>query len=159
MRVLQIRGGGTAEMDALVGSPRELTIDTERNEIRLHDGVTPGGKRILNIDQIALYGPAAFDSSTTQSTPGTLPNDVVGAYSDVSAAGDYDLPLLVNADVGNRMIFHATVAGVNLGASGANLLREFGTDHAAGDYVALSQDETIEICKKSTSRWVVTNRY
>ncbi len=159
MRVLQIRGGGTVEMDALVGSPRELTIDTERNEIRLHDGSTPGGKRILNIDQIALYGPAAFDSTTTQSTPGTLPDAVVGAYSDITAAGNYDLPLLTAADVGSRIVLFATVAGVNLGASGANLLRELGVDNAAASYIALSQNETIEICKKSTSRWVVTNRY
>ena len=159
MRVLQIRGGGTAEMDALVGSPRELTIDTERNEIRLHDGVTPGGKRILNIDQIALYGPAAFDTFTTQSTPGVLPDAVVGAYSEITVAGDYTLPLLTAADVGSRIILFATVAGVNIESGGADILRELGVDNAAGVNVALSQNETIEICKRSTTRWVVTNRY
>lgn len=35
--------GTTATNDEYIGKPGELTADTERNELRFHDGVTPGG--------------------------------------------------------------------------------------------------------------------
>ena len=40
---LQIRGGTTAQNAAFIGAERELTVDTELWELRLHDGITPGG--------------------------------------------------------------------------------------------------------------------
>ena len=43
---LQFRRGTTAENDAFKGAPGELTYDIERKELRIHDGVTLGGKRV-----------------------------------------------------------------------------------------------------------------
>lgn len=43
---LQFRRGTTAENDAFKGAPGELTYDIERKELRVHDGVTLGGKPI-----------------------------------------------------------------------------------------------------------------
>lgn len=45
-------GDSTAKNDAYVGAPREITVDTTRNELRLHDGRRKGGWRILNIEQL-----------------------------------------------------------------------------------------------------------
>lgn len=39
----QIRRGTTAENDAFTGAVGELTMDTDKKQIRLHDGVTEGG--------------------------------------------------------------------------------------------------------------------
>jgi len=43
---LKIRGGGTAWNDAFTGASRELTVDTDTNSLRVHDGVTVGGNPI-----------------------------------------------------------------------------------------------------------------
>ncbi len=46
---------GTTEInDQYTGPASQITIDIERNEARLHDGVTPGGHRILNLTQLML---------------------------------------------------------------------------------------------------------
>lgn len=39
----QIRRGTTVENDEFTGAVGELTMDTDKNQIRLHDGVTQGG--------------------------------------------------------------------------------------------------------------------
>ena len=40
------RRGTTAENDAFTGAEGEITVDTERHELRVHDGATQGGFRI-----------------------------------------------------------------------------------------------------------------
>jgi len=40
---VQFERGTTAEMDAYVGREGEVSMDMERNQLRLHDGVTSGG--------------------------------------------------------------------------------------------------------------------
>ena len=42
-RILQIYRGTTAHNDAFTGEQGELTMDTARKEIRIHDGSTVGG--------------------------------------------------------------------------------------------------------------------
>lgn len=39
----QIRRGTTVENDSFTGAQGELTMDTDKNQIRLHDGATQGG--------------------------------------------------------------------------------------------------------------------
>lgn len=43
---LQIRRGTTAENDLFTGTVAEVTYDTDRKEIRIHDGSTVGGKTV-----------------------------------------------------------------------------------------------------------------
>jgi hypothetical protein len=40
---LQFRGGTTAENAAFTGLAKEVIIDTDQNNLVIHDGVTPGG--------------------------------------------------------------------------------------------------------------------
>lgn len=40
---LQLRRGSTAENDAFTGVVGELTYDTVKKELRIHDGITQGG--------------------------------------------------------------------------------------------------------------------
>lgn len=51
-RDVQQKGGPREQQDVFIGQPRQLTIDTSGNEIRVHDGSTPGGHRILNLQQL-----------------------------------------------------------------------------------------------------------
>ena len=54
MKTLQFVGDTTAKNDSFVGAERMLTVDKERWELRLHDNETPGGHRILNLEQLKL---------------------------------------------------------------------------------------------------------
>lgn len=47
---VQLAGGTSETQDAYIGPARELTVDTSNQELRLHDGVTPGGRKIINRD-------------------------------------------------------------------------------------------------------------
>lgn len=40
---IQIRGGTTAQHATFTGAARETTVDTTKNTLVIHDGVTPGG--------------------------------------------------------------------------------------------------------------------
>ena len=40
---LQLRGGTNAQNNAFTGAPREVTVDTTFHQLRVHDGVNPGG--------------------------------------------------------------------------------------------------------------------
>lgn len=50
MKIEQQVGGDAPTQDAYTGATRQLTADTDNWDLRLHDGVTPGGHRILNRD-------------------------------------------------------------------------------------------------------------
>lgn len=47
---VQLAGGPADAQDAYIGLPREVTVDESNWSLRLHDGVEPGGRRILNRD-------------------------------------------------------------------------------------------------------------
>ena len=52
MSVLQHVRGDTETNDAYTGEQAEITVDTDRWELRLHDKFNPGGHRILNLQQL-----------------------------------------------------------------------------------------------------------
>lgn len=52
MKKLQHPRGNTASNDIYTGLESQLTVDTSRWELRLHDAETPGGHRILNLAQL-----------------------------------------------------------------------------------------------------------
>lgn len=69
MKILLHPRGTTGQNDAYTGGESQITVDTERWEIRLHDDETPGGHRILNLAQLLLlfmskdseFGDVGFD--------------------------------------------------------------------------------------------------
>lgn len=44
---IQRRGGTAAEHESFIGAPREITVDTTNNTLRLHDGTTAGGHPVV----------------------------------------------------------------------------------------------------------------
>ena len=71
---VQFRRGTTAQNDVFVGAEGEISIDTDRDTIRVHDGSTAGGFEIANL-------------SATQ----TLSNKSIGSDLLPSADSAYDL--------------------------------------------------------------------
>ena len=60
---LQLRGGTTAENDAFTGAQREISIDTDKNTVVVHDGFTSGGYPLANstdVTDTTIY----FDDDT-----------------------------------------------------------------------------------------------
>ncbi len=56
----QLRRGTTAQMASFTGAEGELTYDYEAKRLHIHDGVTPGGKRIGNYTEIPLDAVESF---------------------------------------------------------------------------------------------------
>ena len=63
--ILQLRRGTTAQNDAFTGSIGEVTVDTDRKSLRLHDSVTQGGRdmdvarNLTSAERNALTAPPA----------------------------------------------------------------------------------------------------
>ena len=49
---VQLRGGTTAEHENFIGAPREVTVDTDLNTLRVHDGQTLGGHDLAKADDV-----------------------------------------------------------------------------------------------------------
>lgn len=76
---LQLRKGTTAQNDAFVGAEGELTMDTEKKQIRIHDGTTQGGVEIIGANHIKEYlckiMPDYGRMQTGLTSPFTAPSD------------------------------------------------------------------------------------
>lgn len=74
---VQFRRGTTLQHSAFIGAPGEITVDTEKNVVVVHDGITPGGfpaNRLSDIDgtttfsgQLSITSGIASTSTTTGS--------------------------------------------------------------------------------------------
>jgi hypothetical protein len=55
---LQLRRGTTTEHSTFTGLVGEVTVDTDKDTLVVHDGVTPGGKPLdaTGIDPFLLMG-------------------------------------------------------------------------------------------------------
>jgi len=56
---LQLRRGTTAQNNSFTGAVGELSIDTDTDNIRVHDGATAGGIEIIPAGTIVAYGGAS----------------------------------------------------------------------------------------------------
>ena len=91
---LKLRGGTTAEHATFTGGAREVTVDTDKNTLVIHDGVTVGGTELLTA---ASAGALALTTWTINDAGGTL-NFVIGgvtvvqidASGNMKIAGDVD---------------------------------------------------------------------
>ena len=47
---IKLRGGTTAQHAGFTGAAREVTVDTDKNTLVVHDGVTAGGTELLTVN-------------------------------------------------------------------------------------------------------------
>jgi hypothetical protein len=67
-RRIQFRRGTSLQHSVFVGAPGEITVDTDKNVIVVHDGVTPGG---FPSDKLANISGNITFAGITAITPGT----------------------------------------------------------------------------------------
>jgi hypothetical protein len=95
-QVLQLRRGTTAQNDAFTGAIAEVSVDTDKNYIRVHDGVTMGGHELGDVFPATLPAAASVAGSdqvlirqggvTKQATKTLVLNGIVNANIDAAAA-------------------------------------------------------------------------
>ena len=68
---LQLRRGTTAENNSFTGAQGEVTMDTDTNGLRIHDGTTMGGHKVedLSIPNYALGQQVALTGITQWEAP------------------------------------------------------------------------------------------
>lgn len=157
MKRVQIIGGTTVNEDARIGHAREITVDTTVNSLRLHDGFTPGGHVIPNITMLDVAQFSRFSAVGVHSVPGVLTNAIQRTLATFSVAGTYSLPLVATiALVGTPIYLQALVSGVTVDVQGADAIFDAGATLTS---LALSENEIVEIVKKSAAGYIVLNRY
>lgn len=67
---LKLRGGTTAEHATFTGGLREVTVDTDKNTIVVHDGTTAGGHPLALESAGAVPDPLSLNSITATTTLG-----------------------------------------------------------------------------------------
>jgi hypothetical protein len=68
-QVLQLRRGTTAQSDAFTGAVAEVSVDTDRDSLRVHDGTTMGGKEIAPLQVAVPLLPAASLAAGADEVP------------------------------------------------------------------------------------------
>ena len=61
---LKLRGGSTAEHSTFTGEAREVTVDTQKNTVVVHDGSTVGGHPLLKVSDIGTASTANIGTDT-----------------------------------------------------------------------------------------------
>ena len=95
---LRPKRGTTAKNDAFVGLASEITIDTDKHSIRVHDGVTAGGHEILPANMIDV------GVTTINGQKGNVTIDAVNKTGNRGTIGGYNTPAVtasavsINAD-------------------------------------------------------------
>jgi hypothetical protein len=132
---VQWRGGSTAEHATFTGAAREVTVDTQKQTLVLHDGSTAGGRPLLREDgsnaalalgsaatpslkftgdtNTGLYSPGADQVAISTNGTGRLFVDANGNVGINSGAPTYKLQVVAQAGAQNILL--AGQAGVSNG--------------------------------------------
>ena len=79
---LKLRGGTTAEHATFAGTDREVTVDTDKNTLIVHDGSTLGGFELALATSAGVPDPLVLDDITASVTL------TVGSYDFTESGGD-----------------------------------------------------------------------
>tara|TARA_R110002012_G_scaffold106004_6_gene247169 strand:+ start:3304 stop:4677 length:1374 start_codon:yes stop_codon:yes gene_type:complete len=86
-KLLQLRGGTTSQHNSFTGAVREVTVDTDKDTLIVHDGSTQGGFELAKIASPALTG---NPTAPTQSVNNNSTRIATTAYADAAAAAVVD---------------------------------------------------------------------
>lgn len=159
MNRVQIIRGNTAWSDSFIGNDGELTFDTQAKELRLHDGVTPGGHRVPNVNTIPTLSRKLFSTVATE-TPGNLMLVDMDRLINLNGTGDYVLPDRGTIDIGLHVILFAMSPGVVVRGFAAN--QKIADRGASAETRSMNQFETLHLACLTTAAgdvWRVITSY
>ena len=85
---LRPKRGTTAKNDAFVGMVGEITVDTEKHNIRVHDGVTAGGHALATDEDLAAVRAEAQAAQAAAETSQSSANVAQASAGAAQAAAD-----------------------------------------------------------------------
>lgn len=88
---VQWRGGSRQNSDQFTGAPREVTVDTSDWILRVHDGVTPGGHKMMKVNDCLKVETADKCNPNAPSCKVTV-NGELEVGGNVEIGGNIDLP-------------------------------------------------------------------
>ena len=103
--ILQFRRGTTAQNDAFTGTVGEVSIDTQKDTLRVHNGSTAGGSEIVSTAATQTLTNKTLTSPTI--TNPTITGLALGGASftfEGSTADDYETTLTATDPTADRTI-------------------------------------------------------
>jgi len=135
-KLLKLRRGSTSEHSGFTGAEGEVTVDTDKETLVVHDGSTAGGHPVAaedmaNVSSASIAGRLGTDSiATTKIAAGALPTDVTVADANISGNLTIESADIVNdttPQLGGALDGQNNNMS-NIGTiDGANLQLDFGT--------------------------------
>ena len=119
-KLLKLRRGTTSQHGSFTGAEGEVTVDTDKETLVVHDGSTAGGHPVAaedmaNVSSASIAGRLSNDSiATSKIAAGALPSDVTVASANIVdgtiVSGDIADGTIVNADINAS----AAIAGTKI---------------------------------------------
>jgi len=120
-RRIQFRRGSSLQHSVFVGAPGELTVDTDKNIVVVHDGITPGGfpaNRIEDVQGNASFSGRLTITSGIPSTSMTTGALVVNGGAGILGRINSDSMLLTSTQNSSSTTTGALVVNGGIGVSG-----------------------------------------
>ena len=116
---LQLRGGTTSQHSTFTGAIREVTVDTDKDTLVVHDGATAGGFPLAK----------ATDTELVNDTTPQLGGNLDLNSSDITGTGDINITGSITSNGVNTSSFSSVdISGeLNLNATGTNIIDFAGT--------------------------------
>jgi len=156
---LQFKRGNTAKNDAYTGLAGELTVDTQLNTLRIHDGSTAGGSLLAGNATQTMVWDAAVVSTLGTHAEGVSVNVSMQAHSTFdddlivyATSGTLPPGLSLNTTNKSAVVLSGTLS--NLGASATFTFVIQATDN----YSTLSREFTLTVdATNQAPVWVTTS--
>ena len=109
-KLLKLRRGTTTQHGSFTGAEGEVTVDTDKETLVVHDGSTAGGHPVAaedmaNVSSASIAGRLGNDSiATSKIAAGALPTDVTVASANIVTG------TIATADIGADQITSALIA-------------------------------------------------
>ena len=171
-KLLKLRRGTTTQHGSFTGAEGEVTVDTDKETLVVHDGSTAGGHPVAaedmaNVSSASIAGRLATDSiAVGKIAAGTLPSDVKVADANISGnltieSADIVDGTIVAADLASNSVVEAKIADnavtTNKIATNAVTTTKIAADAIINSLIADNAVETANIANNQVTTAKIAN--
>jgi len=170
-KLLKLRRGTTTQHGSFTGAEGEVTVDTDKETLVVHDGSTAGGHPVAaedmaNVSSASIAGRLGTDSiATSKIAAGALPTDVTVASANIVdgtiATADIADGAVTAAKIASQTITADRIAANAVGTSeiidSAVTNAKLATDSVTGSKIAAAAVNTSELADSSVTTAKIAN--